>query len=231
MAKLSKNRRAAMEKVEAGKAYPLADALALIKQTATAKFVESVEVSVNLGIDAKKGDQVVRGAVDLPHGLGKTVKVAVFAQGEKAQAAEDAGADAVGMDDLAEQAQKGDFDFDVVLASPDAMPTVGKLGKVLGPKGLMPNPKQGMVTDDLAAAVKSVKSGRATYRNDKGGIVHAIIGKADFEADKLAENFHALMQDLVKVKPSASKGIYLKKVTVSSTMGLGLTIDNAELKY
>ena len=230
MSKTGKARRAVMEKIQTDKTYPLAEALNMLKQNAHVKFDESIEVSINLGIDPKKGDQVVRGAVDLPNGLGKTIRVAVFARGDKAEAAEKAGADAVGLDDLAERVQKGDFDFDVVLASSDAMPTVGKLGKILGPKGLMPNPKQGMVTDDLATAVKNVKSGRAKYRNDKGGIIHAIIGKINFEVSKLEENFDALIQDVVKARPSTVKGIYLKKVTVSSTMGLGLTIDRGDLK-
>ena len=230
MSKAGKARRAVMEKIQTDKTYPLAEAFNMLKQNAHVKFDESIEVSINLGIDPKKGDQVVRGAVDLPNGLGKTIRVAVFARGDKAEAAEKAGADAVGLDDLAERVQKGDFDFDVVLASSDAMPTVGKLGKILGPKGLMPNPKQGMVTDDLATAVKNVKSGRAKYRNDKGGIIHAIIGKINFEVSKLEENFDALIQDVVKARPSTVKGIYLKKVTVSSTMGLGLTIDRGDLK-
>ena len=230
MSKTGKARRAVMEKIQTDKTYPLAEALNMLKQNAYVKFDESIEVSINLGIDPKKGDQVVRGAVDLPNGLGKTIRVAVFARGDKAEAAEKAGADAVGLDDLAERVQKGDFDFDVVLASSDAMPTVGKLGKILGPKGLMPNPKQGMVTDDLATAVKNVKSGRAKYRNDKGGIIHAIIGKINFEVSKLEENFDALIQDVVRARPSTVKGIYLKKVTVSSTMGLGLAIDRGDLK-
>ena len=230
MAKMSKAKRIREEKIDSDKFYGLDEALSLLKSFPVRKFNESVEVCVNLGIDPKKGEQTVRGAVDMPNGLGKTIKVAVFTKGDKVQAAKEAGADVVGLEDLAERVQKGDFDFDVVLASPDAMSVVGTLGKVLGPKGLMPNPKQGMVTDDLATAVKSVKSGRVKYRNDKGGIVHAIIGKLDFDVEKLTENFQALIQDIVKVKPGTAKGAYLKKVTLSSTMGPGIVIDRNEFK-
>lgn len=225
----SKRMRAVREGLDEGKLYTPDEAFSLIKKLPQVKFKESVDVSVRLGIDPKKGDQTVRGASNLPHGLGKTVRVAVFAQGDKAQAAEDAGADAVGMDDLAERARKGDFPFDVVIASPDAMPAVGKLGQILGPKGLMPNPKAGTVTDNVAAAVKNAKAGQARFRADKGGIVHSSIGRVDFDAVKLRENLEALVADLIKAKPAAAKGVYFKSVTVSSTMGPGLRIDTGAL--
>ncbi len=229
MAKPGKRMRAAKEQIGEGKVYAPGEAFALLKTLPQVKFKESVDVSVRLGIDPKKGDQVVRGATNLPHGLGKQVRVAAFAQGEKAQAAEDAGADAVGMDDLAQRAQKGDFDFDVVIAAPDAMPTVGKLGQILGPRGLMPNPKAGTVTDNVAAAVKSAKAGQARFRADKGGIVHSSIGRVNFEVSQLQENFDALVGDLIRAKPASAKGVYFKSVTVSSTMGPGLRIDTNAL--
>lgn len=206
------------------------EALALLKSLPAAKFVESVDVSINLGVDAKKSDQTVRGATVLPHGTGKTVRVAVFTQGPNAELAKAAGADAVGMDDLAARAKSGDFPFDVVIASPDAMRVVGQLGQVLGPKGLMPNPKVGTVATDVAQAVKNAKSGQVRYRIDKAGIIHCTIGKTSFEAKALKENLQALMNDLRRAKPSSAKGIYFKKVTVSSTMGPGLAVDVASLE-
>ena len=229
MAKPGKRMRAAKEQLPEGKIYAPAEAFALLKGLPGAKFKESVDVSVCLGIDAKKGEQVVRGASNLPHGLGKEVRVAVFAQGEKAQAAEAAGADAVGMDDLAERVNKGDFDFDVVIASPDAMPTVGKLGQQLGPRGLMPNPKSGTVTDNVAVAVKNAKAGQARFRADKGGIVHSSIGRMGFEVSQLQENFDALIGDLLHARPATAKGVYFKSITVSSTMGPGLRIEAGTL--
>ncbi len=226
---MGKRMRAAGDKLGEGKVYTPGEAFALLKELPRVKFRESVDVSVRLGIDPKKGEQVVRGVSNLPHGLGREVRVAVFAQGDKAQAAEDAGADAVGMDDLAERVQKGDFGFDVVIASPDAMPTVGKLGQVLGPKGLMPNPKAGTVTDNVAAAVRNAKAGQARFRADKASIVHSSIGRVDFEVSQLQENFDALVGDLIKEKPATAKGVYFKSVTVSSTMGPGLRIDTGAL--
>ncbi len=225
MAAAGKRLSAAKEQAGGDRVYDPAEAFELLKKLPRAKFTESVDVSVRLGINPKKGDQAVRGASNLPHGLGKEVRVAVFALGDQAQAAEDAGADAVGMDDLAERAQKGDFGFDVVIAAPDAMPTVGKLGPLLGPKGLMPNPKTGTVTANVAAAVKNAKAGQARFRADKGGIVHSSIGRIEFEVSQLQENFAALVTDLVKAKPATAKGVYFKSVTVSSTMGPGLRID------
>ena len=220
--------QAAKEQVS-GKVYAPAEAFALLKDLSRVKFRESVDISVCLGIDPKKGDQAVRGASNLPHGLGKEVRVAVFAQGEKAQVAEDAGADAVGMEDLAERVQKGDFDFDVVIASPDAMPAVSRLGQLLGPRGLMPNPKAGTVTDNVAGAVRNAKAGQARFRADKGGVVHASIGRIGFEVSQLQENFEAFVTDLVKARPASAKGAYLKSVTISSTMGPGLRIDTNAL--
>ncbi len=233
MAKLTKRSKAAAEKIGADKnrLYAASEAFNLLKELPELKFTQSVDVSINLGIDPKKGDQVVRGASNLPHGLGKEVRVAVFAQGEKAEAAEEAGADAVGMDDLVEKVRAGDFDFDVVIAAPDAMPTVGKLGQLLGPRGLMPNPKTGTVTDNLAAAVKNAKAGQARFRADKSGIVHSSIGRLDFDAARLQENLEALLSEILKLKPSSTKGIYLKNVTVSSTMGPGLRIDFGALSF
>lgn len=230
MAKLSKRMRAIRERIEPGKLYPLSEALGLIKQTAGAKFVESVDVAVNLGVDPRKSDQVVRGSTVLPNGTGKTVRVAVFTQGANAEAAVAAGADKVGMEDLADEVKAGTLDFDVVIASPDAMRIVGQLGQILGPRGLMPNPKVGTVTADVATAVKNAKGGQVRYRTDKAGIIHCSIGKADFEVDALAGNLNALMADLMKAKPSSAKGIYVKAVTVSSTMGTGIAVDQASLQ-
>lgn len=229
MAKPGKNIRAAREKIDADQIYAPAEAMQLIKDNARAKFVESIDVAVNLGIDPRKSDQVVRGSTVLPNGTGKTVRVAVFAQGDQAKAAEAAGADIVGFEDLADTVKKGEMDFDVVIATPDAMRVVGQLGQILGPRGLMPNPKVGTVTPDVEGAVKNAKSGQVRYRADKTGIVHCSIGKVDFDAQKLVENLQALIGDLVKAKPSAAKGVYLKKVTVSSTMGVGVQVDQGAL--
>lgn len=228
MAKLSKKAKLVREKVSRD-AQPVDVALTLVKQLANAKFKESVDVAVNLGVDPKKSDQNVRGSTQLPNGTGKTVRVAVFAQGENAAKALAAGADIVGFEDLGEKIKAGQMDFDVVIATPDAMRIVGQLGKVLGPRGLMPNPKVGTVTPDVAAAVKNAKSGQVSYRTDKAGIIHCSIGQADFEVAALAENLRALLADLQKAKPSASKGVYLKKVTVSSTMGPGVVVDQSSL--
>ncbi len=217
------------EKIEQGKAYAAGDALQLLKDCATAKFEESVDVSVNLGVDPRKSDQMVRGSTVMPRGTGKSVRVAVFAQGEAAEAAREAGADIVGMEDLAEQIKGGQMDFDVVIASPDAMGVVGKLGQILGPRGLMPNPKVGTVTKDVGQAVKNAKAGQARYRTDKNGIIHCQIGKVSFEVDALRENLEALLTDLNKAKPSTAKGVYLKKVTVSTTMGPGIMVDQGTL--
>jgi large subunit ribosomal protein L1 len=229
MANLTKKRKQILEKLEAGKVYNFAEAVTLLKSLPAAKFKEGVDVSVNLGIDSKKSDQTVRGSTLLPHGTGKTVRVAVFTQGPNAAAATAAGADVVGMDDLAESIKAGNMDFDVVIASPDAMGVVGRLGQVLGPRGLMPNPKVGTVTPDVATAVKNAKGGQVRYRADKNGIIHCSIGKIDFNPEQLQGNFAALLADLKKAKPSNSKGVYLKKATVSSTMGPGLTIDLASV--
>ena len=229
MAKVAKRVQAYLEKLSPGKVYTIDEALALIKECATTKFVESVDVAVNLGVDPRKSDQVVRGSTVLPNGTGKSVRVAVFAQGKNADAAKAAGADIVGFEDLAEQVKAGQMDFDVVIASPDAMRIVGQLGQILGPRGLMPNPKVGTVTPDVAGAVRNAKAGQGRYRTDKAGIVHCTIGKADFEVAKLRENLQALLADLNKAKPSSAKGIYLKKITVSSTMGPGLPVDHATL--
>ena len=229
MAKLSKRVQALRAKVDRNQAYPVADALALVKECATAKFDESIDVAVNLGVDARKSDQVVRGSVVLPAGTGKSVRVAVFAQGDKAEAAKAAGADVVGFDDLAEQVKGGNLNFDVVIATPDAMRVVGALGQILGPRGLMPNPKVGTVTMDVATAVKNAKAGQVQYRTDKGGIIHATIGRASFPVEKLEENLKALIDALNKAKPASSKGQYLRKVAVSSTMGPGVRVDQATL--
>jgi len=229
MAKLSKAQKAVAERVEAGKAYSADEALSLIKELAGAKFVESIDVAVNLGVDPKKSDQVVRGSTVLPNGTGKTVRVAVFAQGANAEAAMEAGADIVGMDDLAEQIKAGNLNFDVVIASPDAMRVVGKLGQILGPRGLMPNPKVGTVSPDVAGAVKNAKAGQVRYRTDRAGTIHCPIGNVGFEVDALKENLTALLADLNKAKPASAKGVYMQKVSVSSTMGPGLTIDQASL--
>jgi large subunit ribosomal protein L1 len=218
------------EKVEHGKLYPVDEALGLISELSKVKFNESVDVSINLGVDPRKSDQVVRSSTVLPHGTGKTVRVAVFTQGANADAAKEAGADIVGMDDLADEVKKGNMDFDVVIASPDAMRVVGQLGQILGPRGLMPNPKVGTVTPDVAGAVKNAKAGQVRYRTDKGGIIHCSIGKADFKVDQLRENLQSLLNDLNKLKPSSAKGVYMKKITVSSTMGPGLGVDQATLE-
>ena len=229
MANLTKNQKVNIAKVEVGSKYSISDALGLIKECATAKFDESVDVSINLGIDTKKSDQNVRGAVVLPNGTGKVVRVAVFTQGDNVQKATDAGADIVGMDDLMKTMQDGDLNYDVVIASPDAMGVVGRLGQVLGPRGLMPNPKVGTVTPDVATAVKNAKAGQVRYSADKAGIVHAGIGKASFDAKALEENIVTLIDALKKGKPSSAKGIYFKKISVSSTMGPGLAIDAASV--
>ncbi len=229
MARMSKRLKAAAEKIEHGKVYAFDEALTLLKGVAAVKFRESVDVSVNLGVDPRKSDQVVRGSTVLPNGTGKTVRVAVFTQGPNADAAKEAGADIVGMEDLAEQVKAGNMDFDVVVASPDAMRVVGQLGQILGPRGLMPNPKVGTVTPDVATAVKNAKGGQVRYRTDKAGIIHCTIGKVDFEIDALKQNLQALLNDLNKAKPAAAKGIYMKKLTVSTTMGPGVQVDQASL--
>jgi len=230
MAKITKRMKAATAAVQPGKAYSLDEALKIVKDNAKAKFAESVDVSVRLGIDAKKSDQGVRGSSLLPHGTGKTVRVAVFVPpGEKAEAALAAGADAVGMDDLAEKMQAGDLNYGRIIATPDAMRVVGKLGQLLGPRGLMPNPKDGSVTADVATAVKNAKAGQVKFRNDKGGIIHATIGKATFEASQLADNLNTLIADLLKAKPSSAKGQYVQRVALSSTMGVGVPVDTATL--
>jgi large subunit ribosomal protein L1 len=229
MTKQSKRVRANAEKIEVGKAYSIEEALGLLKELAAVGFRESVDVSVNLGVDPRKSDQVVRGSTVLPNGSGKTVRVAVFAQGENVEKAKEAGADIIGFEDLAEQIKGGMMDFDVVIATPDAMRVVGQLGQILGPRGLMPNPKVGTVTPDVATAVQNAKAGQVRFRADKAGIVHCSIGKVDFEVDKLAENLKALIVDLNKAKPAAAKGVYMKKVSVSSTMGPGLKVDQGSL--
>jgi large subunit ribosomal protein L1 len=229
MARKNKRLQVIQKNYERGKSYAIADALTLVKKLATAKFKESVDVSVNLGVDPRKSDQVVRRSTILPHGTGKTVRVAVFTQGNNADAALEAGADVVGMEDLADQVKKGDLNFDVVIASPDAMRVVGQLGPILGPRGLMPNPKVGTVTPDVKQAVTNAKAGQVRYRTDKAGIIHCSIGSVDFEVNALEENLKALMSDLNKAKPAASKGVYLRKITVSSTMGPGITIDHGVL--
>ena len=229
MAKLSKRNQSIRSAVDRDKAYPLTEALTIAKQNATAKFDESIDVSVNLGVDAKKSDQLVRGSVVLPQGTGKSVRVAVFAQADKAQEAKDAGADVVGFEDLAEQIKGGNIDFEVAIASPDAMRVVGQLGQILGPRGLMPNPKVGTVTPNVAEAVKNAKAGQVQYRTDKAGIIHCSIGRASFTEDALAENLKALIDALNKAKPASSKGVYLKKISVSSTMGPGLRVDQTSV--
>ncbi|SDH95884.1 LSU ribosomal protein L1P [Vibrio xiamenensis] len=229
MAKLTKRMRTIREKVEATKEYEINEAVALLKELATAKFVESVDVAINLGIDARKSDQNVRGATVLPHGTGREIRVAVFTQGANAEAAKEAGADLVGMEDLAEQVKKGVMDFDVVVASPDAMRVVGQLGTILGPRGLMPNPKVGTVTPNVAEAVKNAKAGQVRYRNDKNGIVHTTIGKVSFETNQLQENLEALLIAIKKAKPSSAKGTFLKKVSISTTMGAGVAVDQNSL--
>lgn len=229
MAKLSKRQKLINEKVSSTKQYGIDEAVALLKELSSVKFTETVDVSVNLGIDPRKSDQAVRGATTLPHGTGKTVRVAVFTQGAAAEAAKEAGADLVGMEDLAEQVKAGQMDFDVVIADPAAMRVVGQLGQILGPRGLMPNPKTGTVTPDVATAVKNAKAGQVRYRADKGGIIHGGIGSLGFDANAIKENLEALLADLKKAKPSTSKGVYLKKISLSTTMGPGLTIDQASL--
>ena len=229
MAKLTKRQKAIAGKIEAGKSYNFVDAAALLTELSTVKFSESVDVAVNLGVDPRKSDQVVRSATVLPHGTGKTVRVAVFTQGPAAEAALAAGADRVGMDDLAAEMKGGDLNYDVVIASPDAMRVVGQLGQILGPRGLMPNPKVGTVTPDVAPAVKNAKAGQVRYRTDKNGIIHTSVGKVGFDAVKLKENVEALIADLKRIKPASSKGIYVKRVTLSTTMGPGLVIDQGSL--
>jgi large subunit ribosomal protein L1 len=229
MANLSKRLRAMREKVDPTKVYPADEAFKLVKELGTAKFAESVDVAVNLGVDARKTDQTVRGSSPLPHGTGKSVRVAVFAQGENANAAKAAGADIVGFEDLAEAVKGGQLNFDVVIATPDAMRVVGRLGQILGPRGLMPNPKVGTVTPDVAGAVRAAKAGQVRYRTDKAGIVHCPIGNVKFEIGALKDNLRALLADLQKAKPAASKGVYLKRITVSSTMGPGIMVDQSTL--
>lgn len=231
MAKLSKRAKMIRERVESGKIYAADDAFLLLKRISTVKFTENVDVAVNLGVDPRKSDQVVRGATVLPNGIGKQVRVAVFTQGANAEAAAEAGAERVGMEDLAEEVKAGNLDFDVVIASPDAMRVVGQLGKILGPRGLMPNPKVGTVTPNVAEAVQNAKAGQVRYRTDKAGIIHCPLGKMDFEPAALRQNLEALLGNLMKAKPSTSKGIYMKKVTVSSTMGPGLTLDQQSLTF
>jgi len=226
---ISKRVKSWNDKIDSEKLYPLTDALQLLKECSTVKFDESVEVAVNLGIDARKSDQAVRGSTVLPKGTGKTVRVAVFAQGEQAEAAKAAGADVVGFEDLAERMQAGEMDFDVVVATPDAMPVVSKLGKVLGPRGLMPNPKVGTVSKDAGQAVTNAKAGQVRYRTDKNGIIHCAIGKVSFEVDALIENLKSLLADLNKAKPSSAKGVYMEKVSLSTTMGPGIVVDQSSL--
>ena len=229
MARRSRRLKAIREKVDRGRLYDVSEALALLKDLSSVKFSESVDVSVNLGVDPRKSDQVVRGSTVMPNGIGKESRVAVFAQGAAADAAREAGADIVGMDDLAEQVKAGNLDFDVVIAAPDAMRVVGRLGRILGPRGLMPNPKVGTVTPDVAGAIRNAKAGQVRYRTDRAGIIHCTIGKVGFEADALKQNLDALLGDLNKAKPATSKGVYMKRVTVSTTMGPGIGIDKATL--
>ena len=230
MAKLTKRQKAIAAKIEPGKAYSFNEAATLLAEISTVKFPESVDVSINLGVDPRKSDQVVRGATVLPNGTGKSVRVAVFTQGPAAEAALAAGAERVGMDDLAAEMKGGDLNYDVVIASPDSMRVVGQLGQVLGPRGLMPNPKVGTVTPDVATAVKNAKAGQVRFRTDKNGIIHGTVGKVSFEADKLKQNVEALLSDLKRLKPSTSKGVYVKRVTLSTTMGPGLLIDQSSLE-
>ncbi|MCB1875546.1 MAG: 50S ribosomal protein L1 [Chromatiales bacterium] len=229
MAKLSKRMRTIRERVESGKLYPATEAFSLLKELSSVKFDEAVDVAVNLGVDPRRSDQVVRSSTVLPRGTGKVVRVAVFTQGPNADAATEAGADIVGFEDLAERVKAGEMDFDVVIASPDAMRVVGQLGQILGPRGLMPNPKVGTVTPNVAEAVRNAKAGQVRYRTDKAGIIHCTIGKTSFEPDALEENLVTLLKDLNKIKPSAAKGVYMKRVTVSSTMGPGLLVDHGSL--
>ena len=230
MAKLTKRMKAIAEKVEPGKSYAAEDAFSLLKELSSVKFREGVDAAINLGVDARKSDQVVRGATVLPNGTGSDVRVAVFTQGANADAAKEAGADIIGMDDLAADIKAGKMDFDVVIASPDAMRVVGQLGQILGPRGLMPNPKVGTVTPNIAQAVSNAKSGQVQFRTDKGGIIHCTIGKADFDVPALKQNLESLLAELKKIKPSAAKGIYLEKITVSTTMGPGLILDQSSLE-
>lgn len=229
MAHINKRQKLATEKLDREKAYEISDALGMVKELATAKFKESIDVSVNLGVDPRKSDQVVRGSTVLPNGTGKTVRVAVFAQGENAEKATAAGADIVGFDDLAEAVKGGEMNFDVVIATPDAMRVVGQLGQILGPRGLMPNPKVGTVTADVETAVKNAKAGQVRYRTDKAGIIHCPIGRSDFEVGALKENLEALLTDLKKAKPSSAKGVFFKKMTISSTMGPGVAVDRGSV--
>ncbi len=229
MAKLTKRQQLAREKIDTSRNYPVKDAFSLLKELATAKFVESVDVAVNLGVDPRRSDQVVRGSTVLPRGTGKVVRVAVFAQGANAEAAKAAGAEIVGFDDLADSIKKGIMDFDVVIATPDAMRVVGQLGQILGPRGLMPNPKVGTVTMDVSTAVKNAKAGQVRYRTDKAGIIHCTLGKVSFDEDALLENLNALMSDLNRAKPSGAKGVYVKRITVSTTMGSGVVVDQSSL--
>lgn len=231
MAKLSKRMQAVRAKVDSGRDYPAEEVFPLLKETSSVKFIESVDVAVNLGVDPRKSDQVVRGSTVLPNGTGKKVRVAVFAQGANAEAAREAGADIVGFEDLAERVKAGELNFDIAIATPDAMRIVGQLGQILGPRGLMPNPKVGTVTPDVTTAVRNAKAGQVRYRTDKGGIIHCSIGKVDFETAMLQENLQALLSDLQKAKPATSKGIYIRKVTVSTTMGAGLSIDRSTLSW
>ncbi|HBC56015.1 MAG TPA: 50S ribosomal protein L1 [Gammaproteobacteria bacterium] len=231
MAKMTKRKKAILEKIDAEKLYQAEEAFNLLSEISAVKFKESVDVSVNLGVDPKKSDQVVRGATVLPNGTGKSVRVAVFTTGANVEAAEQAGADIVGLEDLAEEVKNGRLDFDVVIATPDAMRVVGQLGQILGPRGLMPNPKVGTVTPDVGNAVKNAKAGQVRYRTDKNGIIHASIGKVDFSAEALRQNLEALLVDLKKAKPSSAKGVYMKRVTVSTTMGPGVSIDHGGLDF
>ena len=231
MAKMTKRAKAIAEKVEAGKVYEISEAVALLAELSTVKFAEAVDVAVNLGVDPRKSDQVVRGSTVLPNGTGKDVRVAVFTQGDNAEKAKAAGAELVGMDELAAEVKAGKMDFDVVIATPDAMRVVGQLGQILGPRGLMPNPKVGTVTPDVETAVKNAKAGQVRFRTDKAGIIHCTLGKASFSAEALQENLVALLGDLKKMKPAAAKGVYIKKVTLSTTMGPGLAVDHGAVKF
>jgi large subunit ribosomal protein L1 len=227
MAKLSKRAQMIREKVDSSKVYSIEEAVSLLGELSKVRFKESLDVAINLGVDPRKSDQVVRGATVMPNGTGKDVRVAVFTQGANADAAKEAGADIIGMDDLAEQVKKGNLDFDVVIASPDAMRVVGQLGQILGPRGLMPNPKVGTVTPDVATAVKNAKAGQVRFRTDKNGIIHTTLGKVDFSSDAIRGNLEALVNDLKRLKPSTSKGVYFKKMTLSTTMGPGITVDHS----
>jgi len=231
MARLNKRQQAILAMTESGKSYSIEEAIRILKDGVKAKFHESVDVSINLGVDPRKSDQVVRGSTVLPHGTGKTVRVAVFAQGENAEAAKEAGADVVGMDDLADTIKQGNIEFEIAIATPDAMRVVGQLGQILGPRGLMPNPKVGTVTMDVVTAVKNAKAGQVRYRTDRGGIVHCGIGKADFSSEALKENLQNLLAALSKAKPSSAKGVYLKKITVSTTMGAGVPVELSSLSF